>query len=156
MKRILGVAAVAMTLISASGALADERIVTLAVDNLFCITCPYIVKQTLARIDGVSAVVERASAATEEMTARAGEVGNAVESVSAIAEENSASSEEMSASSEQMSAQVEEVVASSQTLTQMADELNAAVVTFKLDDSGAGERPASGSAGHAERLPDAA
>ena len=56
MKRILGVAAVAMTLIAASGALADERIVTLAVDNLFCVTCPYIVKQTLARIDGVSAV----------------------------------------------------------------------------------------------------
>ena len=56
MKRILVVAAVAMTLISASGALADERIVTLAVDNLFCVTCPYIVKQTLARIDGVSAV----------------------------------------------------------------------------------------------------
>lgn len=56
MKRILVVAAVAMTLISASGALADERIVTLAVDNLFCVTCPYIVKQTLVRIDGVSAV----------------------------------------------------------------------------------------------------
>ncbi len=56
MKRILGVAAVAMTLISTSGALADEQTVTLAVDNLFCVTCPYIVKQTLARIDGVSAV----------------------------------------------------------------------------------------------------
>ncbi len=56
MKHILGVAAVAMTLISASGALAGERTVTLAVDNLFCVTCPYIVKQTLARIDGVSAV----------------------------------------------------------------------------------------------------
>ncbi len=56
MKRILSAAAVAMTLTSACGALADERIVTLAVDNLFCVTCPYIVKQTLARIDGVSAV----------------------------------------------------------------------------------------------------
>ena len=56
MKRILGVAAVAMTLISTSGALADEQTVTLAVDNLFCATCPYIVKQTLVRIDGVSAV----------------------------------------------------------------------------------------------------
>ncbi len=56
MKRILSTAAVAMTLISACGALADERIVTLAVDNLFCVTCPYIVKQTLTRIDGVSAV----------------------------------------------------------------------------------------------------
>ncbi len=56
MKRMLSAAAVAMTLTSAFGALADERIVTLAVDNLFCVTCPYIVKQTLARIDGVSAV----------------------------------------------------------------------------------------------------
>ncbi len=56
MNRILGVAAVAMTLISTSGALADEQTVTLAVDNLFCATCPYIVKQTLVRIDGVSAV----------------------------------------------------------------------------------------------------
>ena len=56
MKRILCIAAVTMTLISASGALADEQTVTLAVDNLFCVTCPYIVKQTLARIDGVSAV----------------------------------------------------------------------------------------------------
>ena len=56
MKRILSIAAVTVTLISASGALADEQTVTLAVDNLFCVTCPYIVKQTLARIDGVSAV----------------------------------------------------------------------------------------------------
>ncbi len=56
MKRMLGVAAVAMTVISASAALADEQTVTLALDNLFCATCPYIVKQTLVRIDGVSAV----------------------------------------------------------------------------------------------------
>ncbi len=56
MKRILSAAAVAMTLTSASAALADEQTVTLALDNLFCITCPYIVKQTLVRIDGVSAV----------------------------------------------------------------------------------------------------
>ncbi len=56
MKRILGIAAVTMTLISASGVLAGERTVTLALDNLFCVSCPYIVKQTLARIDGVSAV----------------------------------------------------------------------------------------------------
>ena len=56
MKQMLGVAAVAMTVISASAALADEQTVTLALDNLFCATCPYIVKQTLVRIDGVSAV----------------------------------------------------------------------------------------------------
>ena len=56
MKRMLGVAAVAMTVISESAALADEQTVTLALDNLFCATCPYIVKQTLVRIDGVSAV----------------------------------------------------------------------------------------------------
>ncbi len=56
MKRMLSAAAVAMTLTSACGVSAGERIVTLAVDNLFCVTCPYIVKQTLAHIDGVSAI----------------------------------------------------------------------------------------------------
>ena len=56
MKRMLNAAAIAVTLTSASAALADEQTVTLALDNLFCVTCPYIVKQTLVRIDGVSAV----------------------------------------------------------------------------------------------------
>ncbi len=35
---------------------ADEQTVTLAVDNLFCATCPYIVKQVLAKLPGVRVV----------------------------------------------------------------------------------------------------
>lgn len=44
-----------MTRIFAAGmaALAGERTVTLAVENMTCATCPYIVKQTLAAVSGV-------------------------------------------------------------------------------------------------------
>jgi mercuric ion binding protein len=35
---------------------AAERTVALAVDNMTCATCPYIVRETLAAIAGVSAV----------------------------------------------------------------------------------------------------
>ena len=34
-------------------ALAGERTVTLAVENMTCATCPYVVKQTLAAVPGV-------------------------------------------------------------------------------------------------------
>ncbi len=34
----------------------DEQTVPLAVDNLFCATCPYIVKQVLAKLPGVRVV----------------------------------------------------------------------------------------------------
>lgn len=37
-------------------ALAGEQTVTLAVDNMYCSACPYIVKQSLARVDGVEEV----------------------------------------------------------------------------------------------------
>ena len=37
-------------------AIAAERTVTLTVDNMSCASCPYIVKQSLARVPGVSAV----------------------------------------------------------------------------------------------------
>ncbi len=44
-------------LLSASGtAFAAEKTVTLAVENMFCAACPYIVKRTLAAVSGVSAV----------------------------------------------------------------------------------------------------
>jgi mercuric ion binding protein len=37
-------------------ALAAERTVTLGVDGMSCESCPYIVKQSLARVDGVKTV----------------------------------------------------------------------------------------------------
>jgi mercuric ion binding protein len=56
MRYIVAVAGMAMTLLATSGALAGEQTVTLNVDNLFCASCPYIVKQTLAGIPGVNEV----------------------------------------------------------------------------------------------------
>jgi mercuric ion binding protein len=38
------------------GAQAVEQTVTLAVENMTCASCPYIVKQSLTRVDGVKAV----------------------------------------------------------------------------------------------------
>ncbi len=56
MRHILGAAGLAAVLITSSPSWADEQTVTLAVDNLFCASCPYIVKQLLARVTGVRVV----------------------------------------------------------------------------------------------------
>lgn len=56
MKRILAITALAMAVLAAGDALAAERTVTLKVDNMFCASCPYIVKQVLADVPGVRTV----------------------------------------------------------------------------------------------------
>ncbi len=56
MKRLSTAAFAALMLLAAHGASAAERTVTLKVDNLFCATCPHIVKRTLFRIPGVTEV----------------------------------------------------------------------------------------------------
>ena len=56
MKRLSTAAFAALMALAADGASAAERTVTLKVDNLFCTTCPYIVKRTLSRIPGVTEV----------------------------------------------------------------------------------------------------
>ncbi len=56
MKQGIVAAGLAALIISTGSAWAGEQTVTLAVDNLFCASCPYIVKQTLAQVPGVRAV----------------------------------------------------------------------------------------------------
>ena len=56
MKPILAITALAMAILAAGDALAAERTVTLKIDNLFCASCPYIVKQVLAEVPGVRTV----------------------------------------------------------------------------------------------------
>ena len=56
MKKTLGAAAIAAAILINGHALAAQRSVTLAVDGLTCPSCPYIVKQTLAKVPGVSKV----------------------------------------------------------------------------------------------------
>jgi mercuric ion binding protein len=54
MKRLLSVAVLASGLLAADAANTDEQTVTLAVENMTCASCPYIVKRSLAAVPGVS------------------------------------------------------------------------------------------------------
>ena len=56
MKTLLKTVTLAATLFAASSVLAGEQTVTLAVKNMTCASCPYIVKQSLAAVPGVSNV----------------------------------------------------------------------------------------------------
>ena len=57
MMRILASIVLAMAALSGAVASAAERTVTLAVENMYCDACPYIVKQSLAKVPGVEKVV---------------------------------------------------------------------------------------------------
>ena len=52
--RILAVLGLGTVLLPAGSALAAERTVTLAVDNMYCSACPYTVKQSLTKVVGVN------------------------------------------------------------------------------------------------------
>ena len=56
MKRIITAIAFAATVLTAGAGFAAEKTVTLAVENMFCASCPYIVKQSLAAVPGVKEV----------------------------------------------------------------------------------------------------
>jgi mercuric ion binding protein len=68
MKRILIAAGAAVMLFSSIGAHAAEKIVTLTVVNMYCATCPYIVKRSLARISGVADVTVSFAHKTAKVT----------------------------------------------------------------------------------------
>jgi mercuric ion binding protein len=57
MMRILASTVLAVIALSGAVASAAERTVTLAVENMYCDSCPYIVKQSLAKIPGVEKVI---------------------------------------------------------------------------------------------------
>lgn len=53
MKTVLRALAFAVTVFAAGNVWAGEQTVTLAVKNMTCASCPYIVKQSLAAVPGV-------------------------------------------------------------------------------------------------------
>lgn len=53
MKSLVYAAAVIAALFGAGAAMAAERTVTLKVEGMTCASCPYIVKRSLTRLDGV-------------------------------------------------------------------------------------------------------
>jgi methyl-accepting chemotaxis protein len=93
-------------------------------------------------VEGVSAAAARNSESATSMASSSEQVSAAMENISAVTEQASAAAEEASATTEEMSAQVEEVVASAQTLAKMAEDLNAAVASFKIGDGANAQRAA--------------
>jgi mercuric ion binding protein len=57
MTKLLACAAIALTVLAASAAFATERTITLAVKNMDCADCPFIVKKSLERVPGVARAV---------------------------------------------------------------------------------------------------
>jgi mercuric ion binding protein len=56
MKTILKAVIFAGSVLAATSAFAEEQTVTLEVSGMSCASCPYIVKQTLSDVDGVTTV----------------------------------------------------------------------------------------------------
>lgn len=56
MKHALAALVLGGFLLSAGAAVAAEKTVTLSVPGMYCASCPYIVKQSLAKIGGVGQV----------------------------------------------------------------------------------------------------
>jgi methyl-accepting chemotaxis protein len=83
-------------------------------------------------VDGVSKIAEQNLTITKQMADNKARVTESASTVAATVEENSAATEQMSASAQEMSAQVQQVVASSKSLSGMAEELKQAVMVFKL------------------------
>jgi mercuric ion binding protein len=55
-------------IVAATPALAAERTVTFAVENMSCASCPYIVKASMAAVPGVSKVIVSFAAKTATVT----------------------------------------------------------------------------------------
>ena len=68
MKKLLIALVLASTVGSASTALAAERTVIFAVDNMTCASCPYSVKSSMAAVPGVAKVAVSFEAKTATVT----------------------------------------------------------------------------------------
>ncbi len=56
MRALVLIPAFVIALVSATYAIAGERSVTLKVNGMTCVSCPFIVKKSLTRVDGVKSV----------------------------------------------------------------------------------------------------
>jgi mercuric ion binding protein len=56
MRKLLACAAFALCVVASPAAFAAEKTITLAVSNMFCADCPFIVKKNLERVQGVGKV----------------------------------------------------------------------------------------------------
>jgi periplasmic mercuric ion binding protein len=64
MNKHLSALALIVSMMAAPAAFAGERTITFAVDNMFCASCPYIVKSSMAAVPGVAKVAVSLQAKT--------------------------------------------------------------------------------------------
>ena len=57
MSKLLASAAIAVSVLASSAAFAAEKTITLAVKNMYCADCPFIVRKSLEAVPGVSNAV---------------------------------------------------------------------------------------------------
>jgi len=64
MNKHLSALALIVSMMAAPAAFAGERTITFAIDNMFCASCPYIVKSSMAAVPGVAKVAVSLQAKT--------------------------------------------------------------------------------------------
>ncbi len=87
MNKLLGTTIILATIAASGSALAAERTVILAVQNMTCAACPYIVQKSMSAVDGVEKVdvsfddktatvtFDDAKTTTDAITAASGNAG---------------------------------------------------------------------------------
>ncbi len=68
MKKLASALVLIGSMMTASAALAGERTVTFAVDNMTCSACPFIVKSSMSAVPGVATVAVSFEAKTATVT----------------------------------------------------------------------------------------
>lgn len=68
MNKLLASAVLTLAMLASSAALAAERTVTLAVQNMYCAACPHTVKASLQAVPGVSKVAVSFESKTATVT----------------------------------------------------------------------------------------
>lgn len=68
MNKVFATCQLALGLLAATGALAADKTVTLAVQNMYCATCPYTVRSSLEAVPGVSRVAVSFQSKTATVT----------------------------------------------------------------------------------------
>lgn len=88
--------------------------------------------QILQGMNDIALQIQEVSATSEQMSASTQQVVAGVAEISIIAKENSTTSDEVVASAQEQLASMEEITSSANALTQMAEELQELVKTFKM------------------------
>ncbi|RKD32308.1 methyl-accepting chemotaxis protein [Thermohalobacter berrensis] len=83
-------------------------------------------------IEKTKDIINKLNVSGKQLTEKKNEILSVMENLSAISEENAASTEEASASIEEQSASMEEIANASEALSELAQELQSAIVKFKV------------------------